>query len=423
MIIDFNDLQYSIEKEMENKQNKPSPGNDESKNEPKEQTNHMVQTKRKGGNILFDKLQELPAKVGTLNKKFRLWLRQRKNLSFYKRYLDRVQGGLYYGYGDAATIKENHMIDDPVKILKGRAQNYIRSIIKDVNNLYETVIKMANELETKTTVESAIPIIQTYCKDALNENISGKKVDQEKLPWKIKLLNATKYKIAKILLSHRNVVGHEVYGYTAKNMVLKGYPTPNHLIVTLFVADPESYPVEQKVTDIFKSADSFSILADSDKQDVFNVANMMEAVLSKTVDNKVLNDIKENKNRALANFKNANIEDKKDQGKILDSIWEGINASCRELLSRKAYLIDCINIYFDMIMRIDNLGVKAIQEMLDVEAALSDKRYNRSLNVAHSKTKDRDNKYRDDYEYEKSSAGKRDQYRKINETAKKLNRM
>lgn len=312
------------------------------------------------------------------------------------------------------------MVGDPVEILKGPAQSYIRSIVKNINNLYETVTKMANELETKTTVEAAIPIIQTYCKDALSENISGKKVDQEKLPWKTKLLNATKYKIAKILLSNRDT---GVYGYTAKNMVLKGYPKPNHLIVTMFVEDPEEYPQEQSVTDIFRSADSFSILADSDKQDVFNVANMMEAVLSKTVDNKVLNDIKENKNKALTNFKNANIEDKKDQGKILDSIWEGINASCRELLSRKAYLIDCINIYFDMIMRIDNLGVKAIQEMLDVEAAHSDKRYNRSLNVAHSKTKDRDNKYRDDYDYEKSSAGKRDQYRRMNETAKKLNRM
>lgn len=32
---------------MENKQNKPSPGNNESKNEPKEQTNHMVQAKEK----------------------------------------------------------------------------------------------------------------------------------------------------------------------------------------------------------------------------------------------------------------------------------------------------------------------------------------------------------------------------------------
>lgn len=420
MIIDFNDLQYSIEKEMENKQNNPPTQNKEpSKDQPKEQNNHMVQAK-KSGNVLFDKLQELPAKTNTLTKKFRLWLRQRKNLGFYKRYLDRVQGGLYNRYGNEARVKENNMVGDPVEILKGPAQTYIRSIVKNINNLYETVLKMANDLESKMSVEAAIPVIQTYCKDALTENVSGKKVDQNKLPWKEKILNATKYKIAKILMSNRDT---GIYGYTAKNMVLKGYPKPNHLIVTLFVEDPEEYPQEQSVTDIFKSADSFSILADSDKQDVFNVANMMEAVLSKTVDNKVLNDIKENKNKALMRFKNADIEDKKDQGKILDSIWEGINASCKELLSRKAYLIDCINIYFDMIMRIDNLGVKAIQEMLDVEAAHSDKRYNKSLNVAHTKTKDRDNKYRDDYDPDKSTAGKREQYRKMNETAKKLNRM
>lgn len=423
-IIDFNDLQYSIEKEMDEKQNKPIDKNKQSKPSKQEDgpnKNHMVEAKKTKGKNVFDFLNELPGKVESINKKFRLQFRKNKNRVFYRKYLDRVRAGLYERYGDQARVEENNMVDDPVIILKGPAESYIRSLVKNINSLYETVTKMAKELETKTTAEAAIPVVQAYCKDALSQTVSGSKVNKDKQTWKEKILHSTKYKIAKILLSNRDT---QVYGYTAKNIVLKGYPKPNHLIVTLFVENPEESPQEQSVKSIFRSAESFDILADADKQDVFNVSNMCEAILSKTVDNKVMNEIKERKNKCLSNFKNAKVENKKDNGKILDSIWDGINASCKELLSRKAYLIDCINIYFDMILRIDNLGVKAIKEMLEVEAAHRDTRYNTGL--SHKKL-DENNKYADIYpdgEHKlRSRQEKRDQYNRMNDAAKKLNKM
>ena len=124
-------------------------------------------------------------------------------------------------------------------------------------------------------------------------------------------------KIAKVLMRNGE---RKVYGYTVKNMVLKDYPTPNHLIVTLFVDNPELRPEKQPVNQIFKSVESFEILADSDKKDIFNVSNMTKAALEKTVDNKVMNTVEQYKANALNHFKQADLENKKEQGKIIEKI-------------------------------------------------------------------------------------------------------
>lgn len=418
MDVSYFDLCRSVEADV-NSQEKP-PENNAASKPPPSNSKHMVEAKDEKKQTIFDKIKEIPGKANTISKKFQLWARQGKNLMFYRKYLDRIKSGLYERYAGQARVVENQMIDDPVTILTGPAQTYIRSIVSDINKLYQTVVQMSKSLETKMTAEQAIAVVAGYCKDALTQNINGSNVNQDKLSWKDKILNATKFKIAKILLSHRET---GIYGYTSKNMVLKGFPRPNHLIVTLFVSNPEERPVEQSVTDIFKSADSFDILADSNKQDVFNVSNMVAAVMEKTVNNKVLNDIKTSKQMAIAKFKQTPMDNKKDEGKIIDSIWEGINASCKELLDKKVYLIDCINIYFDMILRIDKLAVKAINEMLDVENAARDKKYDSSLNVAHKRSKD--NRYADDYDGDtrrRTADEKRQQYRNLNNTAKDLNR-
>ena len=109
------------------------------------------------------------------------------------------------------------MIDDPVNILKGPAQEYIRDIVADVNKLFKQVLDMSKALETKTTAEGAISVVNGYVKEYIGQNIKGQKVDQNKLSWRDKILNATKFKIANILLRYGK---REVYGYTAKNMVL-----------------------------------------------------------------------------------------------------------------------------------------------------------------------------------------------------------
>ena len=120
---------------------------------------------------------------------------------------------------------------------------------------------------------------------------------------------------------------------------------------------------------------------------------MTEAVLSKTVNNNIMNEIKLTREATLKAFANANIPNKKDEGKIIDEIWDGIRDSCKELLTRKEYMIDCINVYFDMILRIDKLARKSIEAMLELENASMDKKYKNSLNVSHTRDK---NEYDED---------------------------
>ena len=376
----YKDFLYSVEAEVEEKKKQIEKQNVSASKKPETKNSHMVAAKKAEKPSVFDQLKELPGKADNLNKRFKLWKTQRKNLAFYKRYLDRVESGLYSRYGSDSYVFENEMVDDPVNILKGPAQQYIHDIVEDVNKLFKQVLDMSKALETKTTAEGAISVVNRYVKEYIGQNIKGQKVDQNKLSWRDKILNATKFKIANILLRYGD---REVYGYTAKNMVLKGYPPANHLIVTMFVSNPEEHPSRRSVTSVFTSPESFRILADSDKQDVFSIVGMTSSVLNKTIDGKVMNDIKLSKSNAIKEFKASNNPNKSDDAKIIDSVWDGINVACKELLGRKKYFIDCINVYYDMILRIDRLAILAIKSMLDTENASRDKGYKNGTQYKH----------------------------------------
>ena len=347
--------------------------------EEKNETNkHQIEAKNSQKQSLLDKIKELPSKADLISKNFQLWARKRKNLGFYKKYLDRVQSGLYDKYGGEAEVLENQMIDDPVVILKTEAKTYIHDIVEGINEVYTNMLELTKKLENISDANKCIKLVNDYIgSDILDQNIKGEK--SESKSYKDKLFQSTKMKIAKVLMKNGE---RKVYGYTVKNIVLKNYPTPNHLIVTLFVDNPELKPQEQPVNQIFKSVESFEILADSDKKDIFNVSNMTKAALEKTVDNKVMNTIEQYKANALNHFKQANLANKKEQGKIIDQIWDGIKLSSKELLSRKSYIIECINVYYSMILRIDKLAVNSINAMLAVENMNLDKKYQRHLKVS-----------------------------------------
>lgn len=349
-----------------------------------DENKHQIAAKNAQKHSLLDKIKEIPAKANLINQNFQLWARKRKNLGFYKKYLDRVESGLYDKYASSSEVLENKMLGDPVDILKNEAKVYIHDIVEGINKVYSDLLNASKQLEDVVEADKCKAIIDKYInKDVIDQNIKGEKSEDNS--YKIKILNATKLKIAKVLMKNGE---RKVYGYTVKNMVLKGYPTPNHLIVTLFVDNPELKPEKQPVDQIFQSAESFRILADSDKQDVFNVSNMTKAALDKTVDNKVMNTIEMYKSNALSKFKNASLDNKKDQGKIIDQIWDGVKLASKELLSRKSYIIDCINIYYSMILRIDRLAVNSIKAMLANEAMNLDSKYKKSLGV--SKMSDRE---------------------------------
>lgn len=362
---------YSLE-ENKNDNSNFSSGNDSHNNEKNVHRQAAETTQKKKGGIV-NKLKELPAKANHIKQRSRLWMTKMGHFSFYRKYLDRLQSGLYDKCAGEAPIYENRMKGDPVQILKNEAQTYIRDIVHELNGLYQQVLKLSDNLKDKVTAEQCIGVIKDYCSEYASEtDAHGGRIDRDKMGWNKKLLDATKFKIAKILLRNGQ---HKVYGYTMRSMVQKGYPKANYLIVCLFVDNPEERPDKQVVSDIFSGPDSFEILADADKKDIFSVAGMTEAVLSKTVDNNIMNEIKLSRSNALNMFKAREIPNKKDEAKIIDQIWDGIKDASKELLSRKAYLIDCINVYFDMILRIDKLAYNSMKSMLEIEAEKLDKKY------------------------------------------------
>ena len=356
--------------------------NEDENNKRKESHNnennpHRIEAKNvEKKKSIIEKAKEIPGKAKHITQRFRIWSRKAANSHFYRKYLDRLQSGLWEKTASSAPVYENRMKGDPVKILKNEAQVYIQEITKKINELYHVVLNMSKKLERTITAEECINVIKEYCAEYASEKDShGSKIEQDKLSWEQKLLNATKFKIAKIIMRNGE---HKVYGYTMRSIVQKGYPKPNYLIVSLFVANPEEKPERQVVSDIFEGPDSFEILADADKKDIFSISGMTEAVLSKTVSNNVINDIKLNRENALKAFSHAKDNpNKKDEAKVIDSIWDGIRLSCKELLSRKNYIIDCINIYFDMIIRIDKLAKASLNSMLEVENSKLDNKYKR----------------------------------------------
>ena len=334
---------------------------------------------------LKEKLKELPAKANHIKQRYRLWISNVKHFAFYRKYLDRLQSGLWEKASGEASVIENRMRGDPVEILKGSAQEYIRNIVHETNTLYQEIIKLGKALELKTTAEGCIAVIKSYCDEYMPERSGfGNDVNKDNMKWKNRLLLATKYKIAKILMRNGS---HKIYGYTMRSMVQKGYPKPNYLIVNLFVENPEEHPEDQPIANIFSGPDSFEILANADKKAIFNVSGLTESVLSKTVNNNVINEIKEYRSHALKSFSNAKMDNKKDEAKIIDDIWEGMRLSCKELLSRKAYIIECINTYFDMILRIDKLAYKSVNLMLDYENGHLDNSYKRDAGFSRKKDK------------------------------------
>lgn len=374
------------------KRNKEKHNDNTDENHNNEKNKHRMEAqKAQKKNSIIDKIREIPGKVNHVSQRFKLWTNKIGHFRFYRKYLDRIQSGLFSRYASSSYIYENQMKGDPVQILKNEAQVYIQEIAKGINNLYHEILDISHNLENKITAEQCINVVQKYCSEYVSDKDShGNKIDRNKIGWDKRLLDATRFKIAKILLRNGE---REVYGYTMRSMVQKGYPKPNHLIVTLFVANPEEKPTKQYVSDVFEGPDSFEILANADKKEIFNISNMTDAVLNKTVKNNVINDIKIFRNNALQMFNQAkDAPNRKDEAVIIDKIWDGIRLSCKELLSRKVYIIDCINIYFDMILRIDKLAYKAINSMLETENGHMDSKYRSSLNVSH---KTDSNKYDD----------------------------
>lgn len=353
------------------------------------------------------KMRETYSKAEMLKTKWKKDMQNVYNTPFYVKYLDRVKSGLYERYGSEAEVLENKMRGDPVYILNNECKTYIQEIVHGINNIYTELLNTSKKLENAMSVNDAINIAKEFSKNVLSKNLLGNSYNPDKDSWEGRIYKSTRLKIANVITRKGE---RKIYGYTTENMVLKKFPTPNHLIVTLFVENPEEKPDTQPVNEIFQDVNSFDILANAEKNDTFAVGKMIEAALNKTANDKIFNEIKFMRQNNIKNIKNAKQKD--DDIKIIDSIWDGMSKSCKELLTKKYYIIECINTYMDMVFRINRLAKNSIKSMLDVENKYRDKKYDRHLKVSHKGEVDKE-----------KNDEKKERMREISDTAKKLNKM
>ena len=326
------------------------------------------------------KLQAVPSQLSTFKKKAEMFFQKRKNIRLYKRVLGKIPS-LYNRYGSETEIDENVMIDDPVQILAGHATEYIINLGKHTGEISDKLMQLSQSLATDANYDTMKNKIEEWIESSPLKTKEGELSSEvDKLPERMR-------KATRAMLAEAIIEGNEIYGFTPESMVLKKFPPPNHTVVSLFVENPFEKPTLQRVTDIFKSAESFDIMANSDKKNIFSVAELQAAVLKnkitaetfKAIDRKRKDTLKRMKLKTGLTSGSSEIENEqidKENEKIVKKALKGVKLSIKEVAKMKVYVMDCINIYFSMMMRIDNLCLACINAMLITEKKASDGNYN-----------------------------------------------
>ena len=189
------------------------------------------------------------------------------------------------------------------------------------------------------------------------------------------------FKIGELILKN-----NKIYGYTAESIAENNkLPPSNHAIVSLFVDRPDEKPFDQRVSDIFKSPDSFKLIAKNEKEPIFEVTVICSDLLTKGIQEdsyKMLKQLRKNStekfkmkiNDLVANSRKPKKE-KRELTRQFKHCWRAIIAGYDYLVSMKGYISDLIQSYFVMMTRIDNLCKECLVSLLHTETMHRDERY------------------------------------------------
>jgi hypothetical protein len=371
----------------------------------------MASTGKDVGNI-FKALASIPGKITETNRKFKMFRMKAKNHFFYKKYLGRIDH-MYERYADEAQVKENHMIDDPVKILKESATDYISMVSDEFVALHAQLIEITRNLEKANDPKIALGIINKYLRE-----FKGDLTKVNEIPNRI--LKATKDRVAQILLK-----GNHIYGYTRESIVAKKVPPANHTIVSLFTDNAHESPEMQPVSSIIKSVDSFKLIAANEKKPVFDLSMVTNNLVSKGVQAGDLKFLSKARGISMNLIKSApKPEDPKAMGtdlgkKQVEAIWKGLKMALKYMVGLKGYIQELIGGYFVMMVRIDNLCKECVTALLYTERSHSDERFqNKSGTGFKSVGRNQHNEYKqtesEAYDDRKAQQLQNDEESKIN---------
>lgn len=347
----------------------------------------MINKVRKFFSTVKNNVAAIPSKVRLITKKIQLFMRDRKHLKFFQRYRGKFEG-LWEQYARDVNIEENEFLGDPVKIITEKMPDYIISFGKTMCVLSDEIQKLADEVE-KAPFDKKIQLVKEYSKEAPSKDEKGHELTEDKMAKRIYL--ATKKKLSQIIFNQEAAGGRmRIYGFTEESVTVGQLPPPNHLIVSLIVNDPFKDPQERPLTEIFDDWESFNILTDSNKQKLFSTQELANAVLKNSINVDTFKKMETNRKNLVAGlktpeFKTVNNKEAKRRKKMTKQIANGLSQSVKTMGKMKIYLMECINIYFSVILRVDDLAYNAVNLMLKAEEQGNDKRYDSELGAGGSR--------------------------------------
>lgn len=326
-----------------------------------------------------NKVKQVPVMVKTFSNKVRMYLNSRKTKWIYSRTLGKLDG-LFEQYGGDAQVKENNFKDDPVLILKDQLCPDIIRIGKEVALLCDEVENLMKKASGLSNPEGVIQLANEWIKGSKLPDLSLTGEKMENITFKRKIVLGTRSRLVNIICKKNN----KIYGFSFQSMVVKKLPPPNIFVISYFLLNFQEMPSAQRITDIFKSPDSFRIMASAEKKDVFQISELMNAVLKNKLTAETFDRIearrKETKLHMRDSFKKTGKEelDKQKEKDFRDSL-AGFEESLKIMFKQKLYVAEIINVFANMIMRIDKLCVHSLRAMLAVEASKVDPKFRKQM--------------------------------------------
>jgi hypothetical protein len=297
-----------------------------------------------------------------------LWSRVTGKSGFYKKYMGRIDG-LFKQFGTEAKLNENQMRGDPVQILQNDAFEFMKQLIVGLEKLHNDTMMIAKKSASSLTAEGQLKAVEAFIGKPISDPVVQKDMGKAFFRAFIKRIGLLLFK------------DNPVYGYTVDSVVENmKLPPANHVIVSLFVPNPESQPQERSVSDIFATPDSFKIMGDINKVPIYNIAGLSAEAIAKLgqlTDIKLLADAKKNAIKNMREDQNGPKDDLTRQYiRMANSLWKGIERSVDYFVKLKNYITWCCDVYANMVDRIDKLCRHAIVAMLYLENNSKDSRYN-----------------------------------------------
>ena len=322
----------------------------------------------------FKTLKGLGPKINKIRKQFKMFRMRAKNHGFYMKYMGRIEG-LYERYADEAIIIENGMLGDPVEILKEKGHEYISEVSNGFVDMQHELMDIAKKFASSANPKDMLNMLKKYGGMYMNDTAKSSSITSN-------FITSMRFKIGELILTH-----NKIYGYTTESIAENGkIPPSNHTIVSLFVDKPDEKPFEQHVSDIFKSPDSFKLIAKNEKEPIFEVSVICSNLLTKGIQEDSYKMLKQYRKESKEKFElmlkelTATAEnqkkEKRNMTKQFKYCWKAILAGYDYLVNTKGYISDLIQSYFVMMTRIDNLCKECLVSLLHTETMHRDERYN-----------------------------------------------